>query len=170
MASSLRIGAAWYKRDKNGAEYLSLSINTPCPLILQPDQRLSLFPNQNKQSDNQPDFDLVILPDAARGAAPQAGQQFEQDDFSPEQAPRQGYGQGGHGRSQAPEDVRPAPRQPAAHGAQRQPAPPPQTAPAPRGTRQPAPPPDYDEELEDPFAEEDEAPAPRGSRPTQARR
>lgn len=169
MASSLRIGAAWYKRDKNGNEYLSLSISTPCPVILQPDQRLSLFPNPNKQTDNQPDFDLVILPDAARGAAPQAGQQFEQDDFSPEQAPRQSYGAQrtdaqsyGQGRSQAPEDVRPAPpRQPT-----RQPA----GTPPPRATRQPAPPPDYDtSDLEDPFAEGEE-PSPRGTRPPQARR
>lgn len=148
MASSLRIGAAWYKRDKNGNEYLSLSISTPCPVILQPDQRLSLFPNPNKQTDNQPDFDLVILPER---------QQFEQDDFSPEQAPRQSYGQG---RSQAPEDVRPAPpRQPT-----RQPA----GTPPPRATRQPAPPPDLVDDLEDPFAEDDEpllAPAPRGTRP-----
>lgn len=152
MASSLRIGAAWWKKDRNGDDYLSLSISSPVALVLQPDQRLSLFSNQSKQSPNQPDFDLVIL--AGRP------QDSDTDDFSPDQAPRQGYGQGGQGRSQAPEDVRPAPRQPAAHGAQR-------TAPAPRGTRQPAPPPDYDEELEDPFAEDAPllAPAPpRGRR------
>lgn len=157
MASSLRIGAAWWKQDKNGNHYLSVAISSPVALTLLPDQRLSLFANQAKEHDNQPDFDVVVLPERDRG----------QDDFSPEQAPRS-FGATDAPRAPqryaAPEDVPPPPRQApmaprAAAPAPRQPAPPPQqraapaARPVPGRTRQPAPPPDYDEELSDPFAE-----------------
>ena len=159
MASSMKIGAAWWKQDRNGNHYLSVSVSSPVALTLLPDQRLSLFANPNKEQDNQPDFELVILPDRDRGS----------DDFSPQQQPRQEYQQPRQA-APPPEDFAPAPARPMAP---RQAAPPtrapqqsnqaraatPQSA-RPTGFRQnsrtPAPPPDYDadlSDLQDPFAE-----------------
>jgi hypothetical protein len=154
MASSMKIGAAWWKQDRNGNHYLSVSVSSPVALTLLPDQRLSLFANPNKEQENQPDFELVILPERDRG----------QDDFSPQQAPRPGPASQQYA---APEDFAPAPARPMAP---RQAAPPPRApqnsqarAAAPQSTRptgfrqnsrQPAPPPDFDpNEFPDPFAE-----------------
>ncbi len=154
MASSMKIGAAWWKQDRNGNHYLSVSVSSPVALTLLPDQRLSLFANPNKEQDNQPDFELVILPDRDRGS----------DDFSPQQQPRQAA------QYAPPEDFAPAPARQPAPMAPRQAAPPTRqpapaqargTAPAARPTgfrqnsRTPAPPPDYDQnsDLDDPFAE-----------------
>ena len=166
MASSMKIGAAWWKQDRNGNHYLSVSVSSPVALTLLPDQRLSLFANPNKEQENQPDFELVILPERDRGT----------DDFSPQQAPRPGPASQQYA---APEDFAPAPARPMAP---RQAAPPPRApqssqaaqgqqavqarAAAPQSTRpagfrqgggralNPAPPPDFDpNEFPDPFAE-----------------
>ncbi|CAB4139406.1 hypothetical protein UFOVP349_36 [uncultured Caudovirales phage] len=159
MASSMKIGAAWWKRDKNDQDYLSISFDPACPVIINAGQRAALFPNPNKTQQNQPDYELVILPTRQADAG--------EDDFNPQQAPRQAS------QYAAPEDFAPAPARPMAP---RQAAPPPRApqnsqapqaraaAPqsAPRaGFRQgggrslnPAPSPDFDpNEFPDPFAE-----------------
>lgn len=163
---SIKVGAAWWKQDRNGQDYLSISFDPACPVIINPGQRAALFPNPNKTQQNQPDYELVILP--TRQA------DMEADEFSPEQAPRNTYAQQAPPPAQrraaapppedfadapparplAPRSAAPAPRPPA--------APPPTRAAAParaaatRPARQPAPPPDYDadlSDLDDPFAE-----------------
>lgn len=160
--ASIKVGAAWWKKDRNGEDYLSVSFDPACPVVINPGQRAALFPNPNKTQPNQPDYELVILP--TRQA------DMEADDFSPEQQPRSlgaadaqrnSYAQPAQRQAPppqyaAPEDFAPPPTRPmaprSAAPAPRQPAP--QRPPAPRATRQPAPPPDYDtSDLEDPFAE-----------------
>ena len=46
-----QIGAAWNKTDQNGNRYMSVNIEFPGLQI-----QCALFPNQNKKSENQPDF------------------------------------------------------------------------------------------------------------------
>lgn len=71
MASSLRIGAAWWRVDKNGNHYLSGKVNAPVPLLITPDQPIHLYANPNKQEgDQQPDYELVILPMQERETSP----------------------------------------------------------------------------------------------------
>lgn len=63
MASSLKVGAAWWQQDRNGNHYLSIAINSPAAILVQPDQRLHLYANPSKQEgDRLPDYELVILP------------------------------------------------------------------------------------------------------------
>ena len=162
--ASIKVGAAWWKQDRNGQDYLSVSFDPACPVVINPGQRAALFPNPNKVQPNQPDFELVILP--TRQA------DMEGDDFSPEQQPRNSYAQspqrqtapGAPASYQAPPpEAYEAPSAPRAMAprsatpAPRQPAPAPQRPVArPTGQRRPALPPDYEpdlSDLEDPFAE-----------------
>lgn len=141
MAGSMKIGAAWWKQDKNGQDYLSVAISSPVALVLQPDQRLALFANPNKDGDNHPDYELVVM--ASRD------QSGGGEEFSPQQAPRQWADRAGNGGSTG--NGSGGQRQPARIAAQAAPAPQQRRA----GFRQPAPPPDWrqDEALPDPFAE-----------------
>ena len=163
--ASLKIGVAWWKRDRNDQDYLSILLDPPCGLVIQPGLRAALFPNPNKTEERHPDYELVILP--TRQADTQT------DDFSPEQQPRSYQPEAPRGtqRYQQPEDVPPPPVRQAAPMAPRSAAPAPrqavaselrQAAPAPQRQparpaqqrqQRPANPPGYEEELQDPFAE-----------------
>lgn len=71
MASSLKVGAAWWQQDRNGNHYLSGKVNAPVPLLIAPDQPIHLYANPNKQEgDSQPDYELVILPMQERETSP----------------------------------------------------------------------------------------------------
>lgn len=151
--ASLKIGAAWWKQDRNGQDYLSVSFDPACPVLIAPGQRGALFPNPDKTQPNQPDFELVVLP---------SDRPRQDDEFSPDQAPR-GYTQPAPAAAPrrsapiAPEDVphqAPPTRRPAAPPPTRQ-APPVRQGAAAGRYRTPSPPPDYDpaEGLDDPFAE-----------------
>ena len=56
-----KIGAAWNKTDKNGNEYLSVSVDKALtPLIIDENKTLALFLNDKKENNEQPDYILCI--------------------------------------------------------------------------------------------------------------
>lgn len=56
------IGAGWKQKDKNDKPYISCKVDKELlPLTIDNSKRLALFPITDKQSDNAPDFRLVIF-------------------------------------------------------------------------------------------------------------
>lgn len=144
MASDMiKLGGLWSGKDKEGNTFLSGKFS--------PQVKILIFKNKYRESENHPTHIMYLSQVETQGQreSDQGDEFFEEKSFQRGQAGaselRQARAaQGGH---LAPEDVpppqeeyRPAPRQA-------------------RPTRQPAPPPDFDEGLDDPFAD-DEAPAP----------
>ena len=56
------IGGGWKKKDKNEKAYISFSIDKALlPLTIDSTKNLKAFPIREKQSDNAPDFRLVLF-------------------------------------------------------------------------------------------------------------
>lgn len=51
----MKIGAAWKRKSNNGKEFISVVIELP----ILGKFNFVLFDNDNKQSDNHPDYDVV---------------------------------------------------------------------------------------------------------------
>ena len=61
MMKSVELGALWKKKDKNGKQYLTGSINVfPFGQI-----NITIFENSYKTKDNQPDYKLLYTPKEA---------------------------------------------------------------------------------------------------------
>lgn len=55
----MKIGSAWKMKSKNGKEFISVVIELPIIGKV----KFVLFDNDNKQSDNHPDYDVVWTPE-----------------------------------------------------------------------------------------------------------
>lgn len=56
------IGAGWKKRDKNDKPYISVSIDKALlPLTIDDTKWISLFPVSEKETENSPDFRVVMF-------------------------------------------------------------------------------------------------------------
>jgi len=54
----IKIGALW-KREKDGSVFFSGQIDTPCPIILNPETSVLLFKNKSEH-EKSPYFDILI--------------------------------------------------------------------------------------------------------------
>ncbi len=146
MASDMiKLGGLWSGKDKDGNTFLSGKLS--------PQVKILIFKNKYRESENHPTHIMYLSQVETQGQGPRQGD--EPDEFFDDAAFQRGQQRVAQGGHLAPEDVAP-PRE------EYRPAAPRQARPA---HRQPAPPPDFDEGLEDPFADDD-APA---SAPAQAR-
>lgn len=142
MPDMIKIGGLWTNKDRNGDTFLTGKLS---PVV-----KILIFKNQYRESENHPTHIMYLAPVETQSQVAEG-----EDEFSPDQAPRNTYA--------APEDYAEAPPAQSARRpmAPRSAAPPPRNpaparaaAPARGGHRQPSPPPDFDDDgLSDPFAE-----------------
>jgi hypothetical protein len=165
MASDMiKLGGLWSGKDKEGNTFLSGKLS--------PQVKILIFKNKYRESENHPTHIMYLSQVETQGQRQADGDQT--DEFFDDQAFQRGQARVAQGGHLAPEDVPPPADEYTATRRSPEPMrgasssqPRPQQA---RPTRQPAPPPDFDEDLKDPFADDDApAPAQAQARPAQAR-
>lgn len=161
MASDMiKLGGLWSGKDKE--------VNTFLSGKLSPQVKILIFKNKYRESENHPTHVMYLSQVETQGQGQRQGD--EPDEFFDDQAFQRGQQRVAQGGHMAPEDVPLPPdeyttvrRSPEPMRGASSSQPRPQQA---RPTRQPAPPPDYDEGLDDPFADDDApAQAPQPQRP-----
>jgi uncharacterized protein (DUF736 family) len=62
MSELIKLGSGWIKQSKNGDEYISIIINIESGVELRQNDKIMLFKNKNKTSENSPDYSMVLAP------------------------------------------------------------------------------------------------------------
>ena len=78
MPSNMTVGAGWRRESHNGDEFISITIDAPCSIVLQPGQSLCLFVNDRRNSDREPDYRLIVMADRRPAGEPRNGQRTGQ--------------------------------------------------------------------------------------------
>lgn len=58
--STIKIGSVWKNIRSDGTHFYSGSIDTPCPVLINKDNRIMVFKNEST-AENSPVMDIVII-------------------------------------------------------------------------------------------------------------
>jgi uncharacterized protein (DUF736 family) len=87
MSKTKRVGAAWKRQTQDGRTFLSVSITNP----VGPDFHYTIWPAENRQSENSPDYVVTApaddRPAAARPANAASAEAFPADTLSNDDIP-----------------------------------------------------------------------------------